>query len=304
MTERASFSIQDNGGELIQYNYTSYSAYIGKGGISSCPDYRFPVHWHDDIEFSVILRGKMQYNINGIIETVHEGEGIFINSRQLHFNYSADRTECEYICILLHPIQLYQNPAFNETYVAPLLTAEHLSYIHLSPQTDWQDRILQQLLTIYQFKDHTNAPLRMHPFFCQIWSELYENMTQEPQTSAHSEDLTIIKEMVNYIQGHYRDRISLKDIAATGSVGQSKCCLLFKRYMNLTPNAYLNQFRLTKSREYLETTDLSITEIAAAVGYNGSSYYTESFRKWYGISPSEYRQTKGKSCPFRTAFFS
>ena len=89
-------------------------------------------------------------------------------------------------------------------------------------------------------------------------------------------------------------KITLADIAASGAVGQSKCCKLFAKYIGQTPNLYLIQYRLGKSTELLKNTDMTVTEIAYAVGFNGSSYYAEAFRKWCGKSPMEYRNTESK----------
>ncbi len=95
--------------------------------------------------------------------------------------------------------------------------------------------------------------------------------------------------MIGFIQQNYAVKITLADIAAAGAVGQSKCCKLFAKYIGQTPNTYLMQYRLDKSTTLLNSTDMTVTEIANAVGFNGSSYYAEAFRKWYGKSPSEYR---------------
>lgn len=105
-------------------------------------------------------------------------------------------------------------------------------------------------------------------------------------------DLTLLKNMIGYIQKFYRERITLADIATAGAVGQSKCCKLFDRYTGVTPNAYLIQYRLHQSTWYLQNTNMTITEIAQAVGFSGSSYYAEAFRKCYRHSPSEYRKSK------------
>ncbi len=62
------------------------------------------------------------------------------------------------------------------------------------------------------------------------------------------------------------------------------------RYFSQSPNLYLNQYRLTKSAELLRETTMSITEIALSTGFSGASYYAETFRKWAGISPGEFRK--------------
>ena len=91
---------------------------------------------------------------------------------------------------------------------------------------------------------------------------------------------------------NYTRRISLKDIALSGAVGQSKCCKLFAKYFRQTPNTYLNQYRLNKSLELLQSGDRSVTEIALSVGFSGASYYAEIFRRYFGKSPTEFRRTQ------------
>lgn len=287
------FQIKDNGSEMIQYTYPTYAGYVSRGLLSYCPDYRFPSHWHNDLELSVVLRGQMDYNIDGRIETVHAGEGIFINARHLHSNYSPTQTECEYICVLVHPMVLCFQSGIEREYVAPLLENERLPYVHLNARQAWQQEILQELQAIYAERDEPVAPLLFQGHFCRIWARLFQNVEHGSQRAADSEDLTCIRAMVSYVQDHYQERIALQEIAAAGAVGQSKCCKLFRHYLDLTPNAYLNQCRLDHSRELLLDSTQSMSEIAGAVGYGGASYFTESFRRWYGLTPSEYRRQGG-----------
>ena len=104
--------------------------------------------------------------------------------------------------------------------------------------------------------------------------------------------------MIGFIQQNYTARITLADIAASGAVGQSKCCKLFAKYIRQSPNLYLTHYRLDKSTFLLKSTDMTVTEVAATVGFNGSSYYAEAFRKWCGKSPTEYRTASNKDQSF------
>lgn len=123
-----------------------------------------------------------------------------------------------------------------------------------------------------------------------IWQKIiYENISAENQQKEQNVDLSILKNMIGFIQQNYMFKITLANIAASGSVGQSKCCKLFAKYIGQTPNLYLTKYRLDKSTSLLKSTNMTVTEIANAVGFNGSSYYAEVFRSWYGKSPSEYR---------------
>lgn len=162
------FQLQKNGGEIVRYTYASYAAYAGKGCMSYCPNYRYPSHWHDDIEMSVILHGEMKYNVNGEIVDVREGDAFFINSRQLHFNFSENQKECEYICVLLQPMLLCISPAFDREFVSPLLANEQLSYIRLSEQILWQKEIREEIAAIYHERNEPAAPLLIQAHFCRI----------------------------------------------------------------------------------------------------------------------------------------
>lgn len=287
------FFISDNGNETIHYNYPSYSGYVSRGRLSYCPDYRFPSHWHNDLEFSVVLEGQMEYSIDGHIETVRQGQGIFINSRHLHSNYSPDHRDCEYVCVLAHPMVLCVQPGMEREFVAPLVEDQGLPYVLLTGEQPWHRDILQGLLDIYAARDHAAAPLLFQSQLCRIWAQLFSNVDREQPPVSDSEDLTCVKAMVAYVQENCRNRLTLAQIAAAGAVGQSKCCKLFGRYLAMTPNAYLNQCRLERSRELLLGSSLPISEIAGAVGYSGASYFAESFRKWYGMTPTEYRRQMG-----------
>lgn len=62
------------------------------------------------------------------------------------------------------------------------------------------------------------------------------------------------------------------------------------RFLNQTPMAYVNQYRLYQSLELLRDTAMSVMEIALAVGFGSASYYAETFRKNFDQSPTQYRK--------------
>ena len=143
---------------------------------------------------------------------------------------------------------------------------------------------------MYTRRNIKTAPLHVQSAFSAIWTLLIENIPPDDSiTPPQNSDLSILKNMVGFIQKNYTGKISLADIAASGAVGQSKCCKLFAKYFSQTPNVYLTGYRLDKSIELLRCTDLSITDIALSVGFGSASYYAETFRRWFGKSPTEFR---------------
>ena len=213
----------------------------------------------------------------------------------MHFGFSDTHTECEFLCVILHPLLLCQSPHLEQEFVLPVLQNQEIPYILLKQTAKWQKEIISKINDIYAVHKDTASILKIQSFFLWIWSAIYEHMPK-PLPAQHSSDsdLFILKNMVGFIQKKYTDEISLQQISSAGGIGQSKCCKLFRQYLHQTPNAYLISYRIDKAANLLEKTDMTITEIAYAAGFNGASYFAETFRKTYHVSPSAYRQSKQK----------
>lgn len=290
----ARIELKDDRSEKIHYNISGYPVYIRSGLLSRYPGYAAPNHWHNDIELIAVLSGQMNYNVNGVVVSLQGGSGIFINSGQMHFGFSDTRSECEFICILLHPMLLCAASSCEHDFILPVIRNSTAPFALLDSDIIWQQKILEQIHFMYENKDRKTAPLKILSAFSEVWSLLYDHLPPDHTASClQSSDLTVTKNMVGFIQKNYARKISLADIASSGAVGQSKCCRLFAKYFSQTPNAYLNQYRLNKSMELLRDTDLSITEIALSAGFGGASYYAETFRKWVGKSPTAFRRDSG-----------
>ena len=203
---------------------------------------------------------------------------------------SAEKNECDFVCVLLHPMLLCATAAYERDFVLPLLHNRNAAFIKLNHDISWQKAIYESIRHMYLIKDEKAAPLKVQNLFSSIWIQLYEKIPSENHLETQSADLSIVKNMIGFIQRSYAAKISLADIAASGAVGQSKCCKLFAKYVHQTPTAYLTQYRLDKSAVLLKNTDGTIAEIAAAIGFGGSSYNAEAFRRWYGKSPTHYRK--------------
>lgn len=276
--------------EKVSYTCGDYPIYVRRGLLSLYPGFTAPPHWHDDIELIAVYEGRMQYNVNGDVVTLNAGEGILVNSRQLHFGFSDLKKECSFVCILLHPMLLCTTSAFERDFVRPVIDSEVLPYVVLTEQTEFGKEALSLILQMEAAHGLKTAPLIVQSCFLKLWSALFDTVPQSEKPTYQSADIFAVKRMIGLIQTDYAENLSLSDIAAYGAVGQSKCCRLFKKYTSRTPNAYLLQYRLNKSTELLKNTDMSVTEIAHATGFCGSSYFAEAFKKQYNQTPSEYRK--------------
>lgn len=93
-----------------------------------------------------------------------------------------------------------------------------------------------------------------------------------------------------YMDKHYMDNLYLDHIAEVFQTSPKYFSSYFKKTFGVNYVEYLNKVRLSHARELIRDTELSLAEIGEKVGYLNSSTFTTTFKKYYGISPSEYRK--------------
>lgn len=288
--------------ETVAYNNPLFPAYVHYGMLSYYPDYSAISHWHPDLEFILVKKGKMTYNINGELIELTENNGIMINSRQIHYGFSIEHNECEFICILLSPELLQGNKWFYQNYIEWFTENTSCPYLYLT-HDDWQAAILDKIDMLYDsFSNNFNnistqdlSYFELIEGFCFIMKILHKNLPDTQQIVKRDlSDITSLRNMITYIEEHFMEHISLEDLSLAGACCKSKCSLLFKQYLRDTPISYLTKFRLRKSLAALLESDSCITDIAYEYGFGGASYYGETFRKYYGISPLKYKKEQLK----------
>lgn len=286
--------------EIIHYDNPDIPIYIQMGILSEYPDMRALCHWHEDIELIYVIEGKMNYHINGKTILLNEQDCLVINSRQLHYGYSYFYHNCKFICILFLPSILGSNQRIYKNYVEPFITNKSIEYLHYNKHSENHQHI-QELINrmlflktkqedAYELEIVSSLYLLWRILFCQCKSFFQQALSHD------NSDLALQKRMVSYIYEHYQDALTLNEIAASGNISRSKCCIIFKRYLQQSPIDFLNKYRLEVSRYLLTNTHSSIAQIALSCGFNHLSYFSKMFLRKYGCTPTQYRkQSKGET---------
>lgn len=110
---------------------------------------------------------------------------------------------------------------------------------------------------------------------------------QLPFKSDHHENY---RKAILYIDGHFKEELRLKDIAAALSFSESYTSRLFKKYTGMTFVRYLSGVRVRASLEALLEGVETIEKIAMDCGLPNSKAYTSTFKELYGIAPNTYRK--------------
>lgn len=286
--------IMQDDSEIVHYERAGIPLYVKIGKLSNYPNMRALCHWHDDIEFIYILKGKMNYYINGKNIILNKNDCIMINTRQMHYGYSFENQDCDFYCILFHPYLFTSNKVIYQNYVLPILENQNLEYIYFDSKENFTFKVSTFLDKLIFIKNSASFAYEMEivGIMHVFWSKLLQHIEIAPKdiTENIKTDLKIQKDMVSYIYQHYSEKLSLEKIAASGHVCRNKCCLIFKHYLQQSPIDFLNAYRLKVSCNLLINTSESITRIAFASGFNNLSYYSKIFFKNYKCSPSEYRK--------------
>lgn len=104
--------------------------------------------------------------------------------------------------------------------------------------------------------------------------------------------LSSIEKIIEYIKNHYMEDITLDDLAKMVYLSPTYLSYLFKKQLGITFKEYLINIRLKKSKELIETTDLSIGEISKMVGIEDQNYFSRLFKRKFGVSPLNYKKDK------------
>ncbi|MBG9447596.1 AraC family transcriptional regulator [Cytobacillus firmus] len=253
---------------------------------------KIPLHWHEEIQFILSVKGEAIVQINEEKLAVKEGEGIFINSGCLH---SAEdlNGDCVYICLNVSPHFLLPQELYS-SYIYPYISATNLPYIILNRSEDWGKSILESIIEIKKLIND-NPPfyeINLTSLLTFIWQQLIRNGFQLEYSQTEVEKHMRMKAMLNWIHQHFAEKVTLADIAKAGRLSNSECCRYFKKILKTTPINYLIHYRIQKSLPLLQERDSNVTEVAFKAGFNSSSYFIEKFRKSMNMTPLAYKKNR------------
>ena len=110
-------------------------------------------------------------------------------------------------------------------------------------------------------------------------------------SSRKSESDPLILEVVDYMKENLTHNISLDQLASRFHISKQWLILRFKKELNTTPILYLNHLRMKTAKELLLQHNMTVGEVALASGFDNPYYFTNTFKKHFGMSPTAWRQT-------------
>ena len=280
--------------ELKQHGNEQFPFLVSYQKLSEYESGSFMWHWHPEIEITYVQKGTMCYKVNHMVYHLKEGDIVFNNSGALHSGTMENQEDCAYIPVTFDPRLIYGffQSTINSKYVDPVIQDSLLPAICIDQSEPWHRPFREYLLRIIALDEKKPDFYELDITIClqSMWRLLLEHITYEPQASReNSLEYDRIKKILSYIEENYQNKITLNDIAGHIHLCESECTRLFKRHMNTTLFAFLQEYRIERSLEFLQSGE-PVSTVALNTGFSDPNYYSKVFAKIKGCSPREYRK--------------
>jgi len=111
-----------------------------------------------------------------------------------------------------------------------------------------------------------------------------------------SQNDDLVKLFIRYIEEEYTSKIKVSYFADKNSIERTNFSKIFKKHMDITPQNFIINFRLSKALVLLKNINLTTLEVSSLVGFSDYKHFLKSFKKKYGVTPKEYKKD-----PFETS---
>ena len=250
---------------------------------STHPRYQMAFHWHNEWELLRVIKGELLLTLNDEQHRIKAGEIVLIAGETLH---GGEADDCIYECLVFDLYGLFNKIEAVRTALRPFYRMD------ISPDLFFKNSDLYPARVLDVFSGDKRSPCLALETISAI-AELFAWIIKEKRFQSASRKSgwsARIKPVLEYIETHYGEELSLDILSTVAGMNARYFCKVFYSLTNTTPMNYVNFFRIEQAAFLLDSTDMYITEIASNCGFWESSYFTKVFKKFKGTTPHLYRR--------------
>ncbi len=242
------------------------------------PGIYFKPHWHEHLELHYVLKGQGIFYCNQKPLPVKEGSLTIFNSNEIHegISYTADF----HALVIIFEMDTFSKETANYNVI-------------FKSQIESDPVINALIMSIYKEENDKKSgyKLAMKGKLYELIAYLLRNYVA--QSLSDRENIIRIKNLgrlntvLKYIQENYTEPISNRELADMIHISEYRFCHLFKESTGKSPLKYINEVRLKKAYLLLEQKEMTVYQVAAAVGFQDYNNFGRLFRKYYGFPPTK-----------------
>lgn len=244
----------------------------------------------------VVLSGEGELSYEGQTYQLGAGDSVFIDCRKAYSHstgYSGREDRDDHTTVENKNANLWSLQWCH--FYAPSLPAVYEKYkerggrpvfhpADIKPFTD----LLTELYNLAAASDYIRD-MRINEKLGILLTLLMEQ-SWHPESVAVSRKRLELSAIKEFLDAHYTEKVVLDELADKFFINKFYLSKIFKETYGTTINNYLISKRITRAKQLLRFTDMTVDEIGAAVGMADANYFSRMFRKIEGISPREYRK--------------
>jgi YesN/AraC family two-component response regulator len=235
-------------------------------------------HWHKNIEICRVVEGECDFLIRGTNYHVQCGDIIVIGSGEVHtLNKKHD---CKIDICTFAPSVLYGVDACTEN-VCTHITNKQLSFFGIKEKID---ECFSSMYEEYHKKDN-GAKILLQANLLRLYGLLVRYFEIKETKHNSSVGRELLQKILEYIQEHYSERISLETVAEKFNYSPVYISSIFKRYAGINYKYYLDNIRVIEAAELLTASDMTVTEISRACGFENIRTFNNVFKKITNETP-------------------
>ena len=242
-------------------------------------NYNFSGEKHSYWELTYVDKGELLTTIDGVSYHLKQGDLIFYAPMQFHTQSTFEKISSSYLTINFkmnfNHADLLCNKIFSlkrDSYFIVTKLIEELS----------NDNLYSNDLSLCYLKQLIIQMLRLDN------SYFHSKPTTHMQQTYENE---LLNDILLYIDNNIYEKISVSTLCEHFCISTSMLHSLFRKNMNNTAKNYINELKLSKSKELIRNSTHTLSEISEMLGFSSIHYFSKKFKSYFNISPTEYSKS-------------
>ena len=242
-------------------------------------NYNFSGEKHSYWELTYVDKGELLTTIDGVSYHLKQGDLIFYAPMQFHTQSTFEKISSSYLTINFkmnfNHADLLCNKIFSlkrDSYFIVTKLIEELS----------NDNLYSNDLSLCYLKELIIQMLRLDN------SHFHSKPTTNMQQTYENE---LLNDILLYIDNNIYEKISVSTLCEHFCISTSMLHSLFRKNMNNTAKNYINELKLSKSKELIRNSTHTLSEISEMLGFSSIHYFSKKFKSYFNISPTEYSKS-------------